>query len=66
VSAQKRGPTLTARTSGALTVAHNEGATVGHGSRLPARPFVFIDLDWAEDIALPAMVKYVTDSWRKA
>lgn len=65
VSTKKRGPTLIARSAGPMAAAHNEGAVVGHGARIPAREFVFIS-DPLKSLALDTMEKFVMDGWHKA
>jgi phage gpG-like protein len=42
--------------------AHQEGATVGHGARLPARPFLWLS-DKLLDIAAEALVAALERAW---
>jgi hypothetical protein len=58
---QKRG-SLIARSPVPWSDAHNEGATVGRGSRLPARGFVFIS-DPFMQLATARLADHVVGGW---
>jgi phage gpG-like protein len=55
-------PSVIARSSGAMAVAHNEGAIVGRGSRIPARPFVFFPGGFPE-MAVVRIETFLLGEW---
>ena len=47
-----------------FAVAHHEGATVGHGAKLPARPHLDVDKRHVDD-AIDTLENLMSDAWEK-